>query len=71
MLSAVLFLVLTLAVFAAATVVAVTVMLFVGARRGGRTTTPVDTATVSLIRRRARRLGLRDDTPPGGRKPAS
>ena len=68
MLTALLFLVLTLLVFVAATVVAVMVMIAVGARRGSRTTT-VDAATVSLIRRRARRLGLGSETPPGARIP--
>jgi hypothetical protein len=68
MLTAVLFLVLTLLVFVAATVVAVMVMIRVGVRRGTRTTT-VDAAMVSLIGRRARRLGLGSETPPAGRIP--
>ena len=70
MLTAVLFLVLALAVFVAATVVAAVVMMTVGARRGRRTTA-VDAAMVSLISRRARRLGLGDKTPPGDEERAS
>ena len=68
MLTALLFLVLTLVVFITATVVAVMVMIAVGVRRGSRTTT-VDAATVSLIHRRARRLGLGGETQPGVRIP--
>ena len=68
MFTAVLFLVLTLVAFIAATVVAVMVMLAVGAKRGRRTT-PVDAAMVALISRRARRLGLDEGAPADDRKP--
>ncbi len=71
MLTAALFLALALAVFVAATVVAVVVMVAVGARRGTRTPNAVDAATVSLIRRRSRRLGLAASTPPGDGEPVS
>lgn len=66
MLSAILFLVLTLVVFVGATVVAMMVMIRVGAKRGTRSTT-VDTAMVSLIQNRKRRLSRRlglDPEPP-------
>jgi len=69
MLTAVLFLVLTLVVFIAATVVAVMVMLAIGAKRGR--TTAVDAATLSLISRRTRRLGLNKSAPADDGKPPS
>ena len=68
--TALLFLSLAFVAFLGATVVAVIVIAYVGARRGGRDDRTTDAVVTSFVQRRRRHLGLDGKAPSGDGKPA-